>query len=684
MAGQPANPLSAAIRECRVGLAWLALFSFLINILVLTSPIYMMQVYDRVLSSAKLETLVMITLMAGVAVLILGLLEMTRNKLLVRIGCWLERKLAPELITAGMRVTIAGGQVGAQALRDLVQVRSFIGGAGINTIFDAPWTPIFLAVIWLMHPVLGLVGLGSAIVLLGIAVLNEYVGRKSLKQAGSLSISAMHKADQAIRNADAFLAMGMLPAFLHNWNERNGKALALQIKAANANAWLVGLSKFVRIYVQILILGTGAYLVIKGDLTSGGMIAASILLGRALAPVEQAIGAWKGMVSARDAYGRLKTLLDKAPPMPEGMPLPAPSGRLTCEGIIYVPRGRDKPVLNGVTFALAPGEAMGVIGPSAAGKSTLCKILVGSWQPTRGHARLDGADLFSWSSDQLGPYVGYLPQDVELFGGTVKDNIARLAPDADPESVVEAAKTAGVHEIILRLPNGYDTDIGEGGSFLSGGQRQRIGLARALYGRPRLIVLDEPNASLDTEGEDSLITAMETAKSWGATVVLVAHQPRILKPVGKLLLLRDGRSELFGPRDEVLAKLKPSIRPASTGSAAGAAPGSTAGRSVVSPAAPPNAQRATVTTSGSTGGGSTGGVPGKTASTEVSRSANVVAARSSTAGADTQATGSQSTGTQVSGARAPASGRAPGSHGDGAAHPSSEGAVAPATEGRDR
>ena len=562
MAGKPANPLREALQECRIGIVLLAVFSLFINLLILTSPIYMMQVYDRVLASGKIETLLLLTFIAGIAVLVLGLLEMVRSKVLARIGQWLERRLSPELIRASLRAAIYGGPPNAQPLRDLAQVRAFLGGPGVNTIFDAPWTPIFLTVIWLMHPVLGIIAVVSGICLFALAVINELVSRAPLKQSGTLSISNIQRADQAIRNADAFQAMGMLPSFLAGWTTRNEHTLALQLAAADRNATLVGFSKFVRIFVQILILGAGAYLVINGQLTSGGMIAASILLGRALAPVEQAIGAWKGMVGARDSYDRLKRLLERLPADQNAMPLPAPQGKLSCEQVVHVPRGREKPVLNGVTFTLEPGEILGVIGPSGAGKSTLCKVLVGSWQPTRGQVRLDGADLFAWPSEQLGPYVGYLPQDVELFGGTVKDNIARLVPEPDPAAVVEAAITAGVHETVLRLPNGYETEIGDSGSFLSGGQRQRIGLARALYGKPRLIVLDEPNASLDSEGEDSLIAALGQAKRWGATVIIVAHQPRILNPVDKLLLLRDGRSEMFGPRDDVLAKLMPARIPA--------------------------------------------------------------------------------------------------------------------------
>ncbi len=570
------NPLRAAAKEARIAVVYLAAFSLFINLLVLTSPIYMMQVYDRVLASGKIETLVMLTIIAGIAVLVLGLLEMVRGQILARLGRWLERKLAPDLIATSLRATFHGAAANAQALRDLGLVRAVLAGPTVNTLFDAPWTPIFLAIIWLMHPLLGMLGVASALLLLGLAALNEYLSRRPLKEAGLLAIASVQHADQAVRNADAFQAMGMLPGFLAGWTRRNEHALALQVAAADRNAVLVGCSKFARIFVQILILGFGAYLVIGGELTSGGMIAASILLGRGLAPVEQAIGAGKQMVAGRDAAGRLNRLFERAPAPPPTMPLPAPSGRLACEQVGFTPRGAERPVLNGVTFALEPGDAVGIIGPSAAGKSTLCKILVGSWRPTQGHARLDGAELFTWPAEQLGPHIGYLPQDVELFGGSVRDNIARLAERPEPEAVIDAAMTAGVHDIILRLPKGYETEIGEGGSHLSGGQRQRIGLARALYRRPKLIVLDEPNASLDAEGEESLLAAMARAKGWGAAVVIVAHHPRILRAVDKLLLLRDGRAELFGPRDAVLARLRPATV-AARGDAALPRLGATAG-----------------------------------------------------------------------------------------------------------
>jgi PrtD family type I secretion system ABC transporter len=554
--GQSDDPLADALKECRRAIPRVALFSFFINLLILTSPIYMMQMFDRVLSSGREETLLFLTIIAGFAVFVMGGLEMVRGRILGRIGRWLDRRLSPDLIASSMRGALYGASSTAQPLRDLNQIRTFVSSPGINAVFDSPWVPIFIIVIWLLHPILGMLALGAAIVLFVTAVLNEYLSRRPLREAGTLSINSMQRADAAIRNADVFHAMGMLPGFLNSWSVQHERASDLQLTASDRNAALLGFSKFFRLFVQILILGAGAYLVLRAELSSGGMIAASILLGRALAPVEQAIGAWRGLIGARDAHERLRRLTERLPPKHDAMRLPVPTGRFSCEQVIYVPRGRDTPILQGVTFGINPGEALGIIGPSAAGKSTLCRIIVGSWQPTRGHARLDGADIFTWPSEHLGPFVGYLPQDVELFGGTVKDNIARLSPDPDPAAVVDAAKTAGVHDMILRFPKGYETEIGEGGSFLSGGQRQRVGLARALYNKPKLIVLDEPNASLDSEGEESLINAIMNAKAWGGTVILVAHQPRILRPVDKLLLLRDGRVDLFGPRDEVLSKLR--------------------------------------------------------------------------------------------------------------------------------
>ncbi|HRK95087.1 MAG TPA: type I secretion system permease/ATPase, partial [Rhodospirillales bacterium] len=560
----PSDPLSNVVRQCRSALLVVGAFSLFINVLVLTSPIYMMQMYDRVLSSGRVETLVFLTLIAGLAILVMGALEVVRGRLLARIGGWMETSLSPELIGSSLRSALVGAQATAQPLRDLGTVRAFLGGTGVNAIFDAPWAPIFLAIIYWLHPVLGLIGIGAAVVLLAIAVLNELWSRRLLREAGRLTLANTQRADAAIRNAGVFHAMGMLDGFLFGWMGRTERAQSGQLQASDRSAVIIGASKFFRVFVQILILGAGAYLVLRDELTSGGMIAASILLGRALAPVDQAIGAWKSMVAARDAFDRIKRLLDQFPPRPAAMPLPAPRGQLACEGVTYVVHGRDRPILNQVTFTLAAGDVLGVIGPSAAGKSTLCKVLVGMWVPTHGHARLDGADLSAWPPSQLGQFIGYLPQDVELFSGTIRDNIARLIPDPDPAAVVEAARIAGVHDMILRLPKGYESEIGEGGSFLSGGQRQRIGLARALFGRPQLIVLDEPNASLDAEGEESLIAAIRTAQGWGATVVLVAHAPRVLQPANKLLFLRDGRSELFGERDAVLAKLRavPVARPA--------------------------------------------------------------------------------------------------------------------------
>ncbi len=555
---RPGSAIGEVVSSCRRATGWLLLFSLGINLLVLASPIYMLQVFDRVLASGRFETLLFLTLIAGIAVFAMGVIETARGRFLARVGGWLEQRLSGEVIRSAMTARLMGGG-STQPLRDLATVRSTLSSPAVNSIIDAPWVPAFIVIIWLMHPMLGLIALGAAIALYAVGLLNEIVCRKALGRAGELSIAAMQSVDSGLRNAEVVRAMGMLPALLGRYRRTSSESHNAHRKAVDRGAGIIGLSKSLRFFVQILILGAGAWLVLRGELTSGGMIAASILLGRALAPVDQSIGAWKQLVAARDAWRRLIRLLSGVPPESRGMQLPEPKGALACEDVSFVLPGGDRAVLRNISFELAPGEVLGLMGPSAAGKSTLCKIMTGTWKPTRGRARLDGADISTWRPEQLGPHIGYLPQDIELFGGTVAENIARLALDPDSVAVVEAARLAGAHDMILSLPRGYDTEIGESGSFLSGGQRQRIGLARAFYGKPKLVVLDEPNASLDLAGEKALDEAIQAAKNWGAAVVLVAHQPRVLRAADKIMLMRDGRIDASGSQAEIFGKLRAAL-----------------------------------------------------------------------------------------------------------------------------
>lgn len=548
------TPLDRALRQVRQGFLTVGVFSLFLNLLILVSPIYTMQVFDRVLSSGRTETLLYLTLIAALAIAVLAALETLRSTVLNRIGTWLDRQLSGSLITSSLAATLAGAGQGAQPLRDLGQIRNFIGGNGIIPLFDAPWVPLIVAVIWWMHPWLGALALASAILLFGLALVNEFATRRPLQQANQLTVASHAQADATIRNADVVQAMGLLPGLLRRWQERNDQAVSRHRQAAERSALIIGASKFVRLFIQIAILGLGAYLVLQNELTPGGMIAGSILLGRALAPVEQGIGAWRSLISTRASYGRLQALQRATPEAPARMRLPEPKGALSVERLVYFPPRATKPVLKQVSFELEPGESLGIIGPSAAGKSTLCRILVGTWPPSAGHVRLDGAEVHSWDRADFGRHVGYLPQNVELFAGTIRDNIARMT-DAEPEEVVEAAKLANVHDMILRLPDGYETEIGDGGTVLSGGQRQRIGLARALFRSPKLLVLDEPNANLDHDGEIALLDAIATMKARGTTIVMVAHRPNALVHVDRLMVLRDGVLEIFGERDEVLKRL---------------------------------------------------------------------------------------------------------------------------------
>lgn len=532
------------------------LFSMFINVIGLVPSIYMLQVYDRVLQSRNVTTLLMLTGIMVLFYIMLGMLEVARSKLLIRLGAQLDMKLNDRVFVASFEKNLkrSGGNAG-QALSDLTNVRQFLTGNGLFAFFDAPWAPIYLVVIFLFSPWLGVFAVVAALVLFGLAWATELATRKPLAEAQQMAAAANYFATTNLRNAEVIEAMGMLGNLKRRWLERQLKFLALQNEASDKAAVISATTKSVRIGVQSLVLGGGALLVIEGSLTPGGMIAASILLGKALGPVELAIGIWKQLLAARTSYHRLESLLQDHPVRPQTLALPTPSGALNVEAISAAPPGTQQLILKQVGFQSEPGEVIGVIGPSASGKSTLARLLVGVWPAIAGKVRLDGADIYTWDKERLGPSIGYLPQDIELFDGTIAENIARFG-EVDPEKVVAAAQMAGVHEMILRFPKGYEAQIGEGGSALSGGQRQRIALARALYGEPKLVVLDEPNSNLDDVGEIALVKAIEHLKETGATILIITHRTNIIGVVDKLLLLVDGVVQLFGPRDQVLQAIQ--------------------------------------------------------------------------------------------------------------------------------
>ncbi|MDP3672627.1 MAG: type I secretion system permease/ATPase [Telluria sp.] len=531
-------------------------FSAITNILMLVPSIYMLQIYDRVLASANEITLAMLTLMMLGAYLLMSALELIRSFVLVRVGARFDMELNKRVYTAAFEQNLkkAGGNAG-QALTDLTTIRQFLTGNGVFAFFDAPWFPIYLIVIFFFNPGLGVLALVGTIVLVVLAYINDRVSRKPLSEANTMSIAAGSLATNNLRNAEVIEAMGMLPNLLARWFKLHGKFLHLQAEASEKAGMVGAVTKFVQVSLQSLVLGYGALLVIEGKMTAGMMIAASILVGRALAPVQQLIGVWKSFSTTRSAYDRLVALLAANPARSAGMELPTPRGALSVEAVSAAPPGVQTPVIKGLNFAIAPGDVLGVIGPSGSGKSTLARLLVGVWPAGMGKVRLDGADIFQWNKTELGPNIGYLPQDIELFGGTVGENIARFG-EVDSEKVVLAAQRAGVHDMILHLPKGYDTMLGDGGAGLSGGQKQRLGLARAMYGDPSILVLDEPNSNLDDVGEHALVQAVNDLRSRGKTIVLITHRTTVIGITNKLLLLRDGVGEMFGPTDQVLAALQ--------------------------------------------------------------------------------------------------------------------------------
>ncbi len=575
MAVTPVSSSSLSIRKalsrCKGAIIATAVFSLFINLLMFISPIYMLQVYDRVLSSRSGSTLLMLTLMAAFLLAMLGATEALRSRVLVRAGARLDSLLAGRTFAGVFEQALKQpGAASTQVLRDLDSLREFASGPALLVFCDAPWAPLFIAATFLLHPVLGGVTLLGATLIFTLAVVNEFSTRKMLQQAQGLSFQATTFADASLRNAEVLHAMGMMPGITRRWQGRHRAALSLQAAAADRGGTLMAVSKFVRLFLQSAILGVGAWLAMEDLITGGSIVAASIIMGRALAPIEMAVGHWKGFVSARGAYGRLQTLLNTTGQEPERMALPNFTGAVSVERVFVTPPSSKMAVVKGVSLDLKAGDVLGIVGQSAAGKSTLARSMVGVWPVAAGTVRLDGADLSTLPRDQVGPSLGYLPQDVELFDGTVAENISRFG-ELDASKVVQAALQAGVHEMILGLADGYDTRIGDGGRSLSGGQRQRIALARALYGEPALVVLDEPNSNLDTTGEQALVEAVRACKQRGATTVVVTHRLSILGIVDKILVLNKGEVELFGRREEVMAQLsRPQVVPSQPRTAASA------------------------------------------------------------------------------------------------------------------
>ena len=565
------SELKKSLLSAKKSFIMVGLFSMFINILMLVPPLYMLQLYDRVLGSRSQDTLIMLTLIVVVLFITMGLLEVVRSRVLVRVGNKLDSMLSQRIFDNLFELERkAPGRSSSMPLNDLTQVRQFMTGNGLFAFFDAPWMPIYIIVLFIFHPAFGFFAIFAAIVLVGITVANEYSTKEKLAEANNLSRASTIYVDSNIRNAEVVNAMGMRNNISKIWADKYyGFLNAQNIASDSAGVWS-NLSKSLRVMFQSLILGLGAYLAINMEVTPGMMIAASIIMGRALAPLDLIIGSWKGFSSARSSYERIEGLLNDFPKDKEYMQLPAPKGEITLENVVVIPPSGTVPSLKGISMRIEKGDVVGIIGPSAAGKSSLARVMLGLWPLTNGVARIDKADISQWNREDLGQYVGYLPQDIELFEGTVSQNIARFG-EVEPEKVVEAATKAGVHEMILKLPEGYDTKIGPGGASLSGGQRQRIGLARALYNNPVFIVLDEPNSNLDDVGEAALVEAIKTLRAGGTTVVIITHRTNVLQATNKLALINNGVLELYGNTNDVLNAIAQKQQAAAGQAAAGQA-----------------------------------------------------------------------------------------------------------------
>ncbi|MGR3632167.1 MAG: type I secretion system permease/ATPase [Limimaricola soesokkakensis] len=541
-------------KAARPAFFWVGFFSFFVNLSALVSPIYMQQIFDRVMQSRHLETLFFLTMVVIGALAMFAMLDAVRGGILAKIATWWDEAVQPDLLRATVQTARARGGRELGAMSDLAQVRQFVGSSAILPIFDAPWMPLFLCAIALIHPVLGMVALATAICLFALAAINDFVVRRRLEGVGGFQRRASQTADLAVQNAETIHALDMLPGVLAKFRADSGLAGTAQHRVATYTARMAAFSKFMRITAQIAVLGLGAYFAMLGEMTSGGMIAASIILGRALAPAEQALGAWRSFVAARQAHARIHQILVGAPADEERMQQPPLRGRVEFSEIGLRLPGALRPVLRGVTLTIPEATIVAIVGPSGSGKSTLCKMLIGAIEPSAGSIRIDGAEVSNWNRPELARQMGYLGQKVELFDGTVAENIARFQ-EPDPAKVMKAASLAGCHDLVNGLPDGYETQVGPGGLNLSGGQAQRIGLARAIYGDPKLLVLDEPNANLDASGDESLQQAIRTLRKEGATIVIVSHKTTALTDVDLVVSMNAGTIAKTRTRDEFLREI---------------------------------------------------------------------------------------------------------------------------------
>jgi PrtD family type I secretion system ABC transporter len=552
------NILRASVRQCVPKLSIVIFFSFFINLLMFVAPLHMLQMYDRVLVSRSETTLLVLTLLAIGLLVIYGVLEGVRSRILTRLGLKFDELMSSRILSIIFEVAVSRPSVRhpQQLLRDTDLIRDFIGGPAIVAFCDAPWVPVFIGVCFILHPMLGFVALIGALIVFALAAANELLTRKQLTNANRLSIKAANDSVISLRNSEIIKALGMISGIKNGWTKNRNKSMVHQLSASDRSGSILACSRFVRMGLQVTMLATGGYLAIQDQITPGTMIAASIIMGRALAPVEMAVSQWKSIIMIRNAYNRIDSIVDGYDAPRDVMDLPAPTGKIVLENIfIKAPeQSSGKRILNNISMEFLPGTITGIIGPSGCGKSSLARAILGVWPAEQGVVRYDGANINNWPSEDLGPYIGYMPQDIELFDGSVAQNIARLQ-DVNSEEVILAAKSAGVHELILQLSDGYDTNIGESGQALSGGQRQRIALARALYKSPKVIVLDEPNSNLDSAGEKALGEALLTIKKLGSTVIVISHRPSLLSNADNVAVLNNGTLLKFGPSEEIFREL---------------------------------------------------------------------------------------------------------------------------------